>query len=86
MKGFVKSITFSLKKDLPSLGGDSFVSPCKIDGHGSHSNIRLPINELPDYPIPLFSLVVVHSVQVVWHRVDAVGELSHLNNTVKFYY
>ena len=44
--------------------------PGVVDGHWSHGNVRLPVNELPDDAVPLLGLVVVDPVHLVWHSVD----------------
>ena len=52
--------------------------PGVVDGHWSHSNVRLPVNQLPDDAVPLLGLVVVDPVHLVWHSVDPVLSLTML--------
>ena len=62
------------------------ISPLKpgvVDGHGSHSNVRLPVNQLPDDPVPLLGLMVVHPVHFVRDRVDPGPLTITMTETVR---
>ena len=63
---------------------DLHTEPGVVDGHWSHSNVRLPVNQLPHDPVPLLGLMVVDPVHLVWHRVYPGLSLTMLQWFVSF--
>ena len=57
-------------------------SPRVIDGHGGHSDVRVPLEQLLDNPIPHPCLVIKHAVQPVRDGVDGELKLGNLQSVI----